>query len=81
MEPGTIINVIIEKVGSYVQGTNFVKGDYIPTVTQYMAKVAGYTGRVALDRAKILAEVGGQRITESKLAQLIGQSVEKFLTK
>lgn len=79
MVPGTIVNVIVEKVGSVAQGTHFVKGDYIPVVTQYMAKVVGQVGRVALDRAKILAEVGGQRITGGKLAQLAGKHVKQFI--
>lgn len=79
MIPGKIINVVAEKVGTFVQGTNFLKGDFIPAVTQYMAKVGGTAGRIALNRMKILAEVGGKRITPGKLAKLAGQDVKKFL--
>ena len=66
-------------VGRYVFGTNFQKGDYIPTPNEYFAKIEG--GKVVqLDPKLIRSHFGWDRISEKRLKKtVVGSDVELFV--
>lgn len=73
-----IKKVFREDFGRYVQGTNFVKGDYIPRERKYFAKTDN-NKIVELSPQLIRAAiVGGVYITRKVLSSLIGRSVDDF---
>ena len=74
-----IYYVIVEKIGRTVKGRNFVKGDYIPTVTEYFAKTA--KGWINLPREQVLQMLAQKglpnvkRITTRMLSLLRGMHI------
>lgn len=74
-----IIYVIAEKVGRFAQGTNFGKGDYIPTTVEYFAKTAKGFVNLSRDQVlKMLEEEGlpnVKHITERMLSLLRGKDL------
>lgn len=79
MKKGIIEFVEKIQIGSYVKGTNFVKGDYIPLETSFIARVKGL-GQVEIPREGILKNFPGRiRITDKLLASLKGMDITKFI--
>ena len=65
-------------IGRYVFGTNFQKGDYIPTPDEYYAKIEG--GKVIqLDPKLIRSYFGWDRISAKRLKEcVVGSNAELF---
>ena len=72
--------VIAEKIGNTVAGTNFVKGDYIPTIVEYFAKTSKGFVNLSRDQViKLIAKAGVtnvQRITPRMLSLLRGMTIK-----
>lgn len=66
-------------IGRYVFGTNFQKGDYIPTPDEYYAKIEG--GKIIqLDPKLIRSHFGWDRISEKRLKEcVVGSNAELFV--
>lgn len=66
-------------IGRYVFGTNFQKGDYIPTPDEYYAKIEG--GKVIqLDPKLIRSYFGWDRISAKRLKEcVVGSNAELFV--
>ena len=67
-------------VGRYAFGTNFQKGDYIPTPDEYYAKIEG--GKIIqLDPKSIRSYFGWDRISEKRLKEcVVGSNAELFVS-
>lgn len=78
---GIIKSVKRVKFGSYVQGTTFSKGDYIPTVTTFIVELLG--GEVfEIGRDVILSLFPGRtRVTDSLLGKMKGMDGSKLKRK
>ena len=61
------------ETGRYVHGTNFVKGDYIPTIVSFIVHVFG-EAPFETKREKILSNFPGRkRVTQSMLDSFKGK--------
>lgn len=72
-----IKEVFKKDYGRYVQGTNFVKGDYIPRESKYFAKTDN-NKIVELSPQLIRTAITGVYITGKALLSLIGRNVNDF---
>lgn len=69
-----------QSIGRYAHGTNFKKGDYIPTSTNYFAKIAG--GAIVELSAELLRSfLGVKRITDNRLNEAVGKESNLFQKK
>ena len=79
MKQGIIESVEKIQIGRTVKGTNFVKGDYIPLETFFIAIVKGL-GQVEISREGILKNFPNRfRITDKLLASMKGMDITKFI--
>lgn len=75
---GKIDHVERIKYGSYVKGTHFVKGDYIPTSESFIVYVIGGIA-FEITRAAILGLFPGRkRINDNLLEKLKGMDANKL---
>ena len=73
MKTNTIKRVERVEEGRYTYGTNFVKGDFIPTIVSFVAYVIG-DAPFEVGRDKILSHFPGrQRITQTMLDSFKGK--------
>ena len=72
-----IKEVFKKDFGRYAQGTNFVKGDYIPRERKYFAKTDN-NEIVELSPQLIRAAITGVYITGKALMPLIGRDINNF---
>lgn len=78
MKKGDILSVekIVEK--RWAQGTNFNKGDFIPEIVSYVAKVVGM-GLIEISREAILSVFSGRkRISGNLLDSMKGMNINQF---
>jgi hypothetical protein len=75
---GTIDYVERIKYGSYVKGTHFTKGDYIPTTESFVIHIVGGL-IIEVGREVILSLFPGrQRINDNLLSKMEGMDASKI---
>lgn len=73
-----ILRVWVKEIPNIVaQGTNYVKGDYIPVTRYIFAKVGKKT--VILSAQAIRSSHGWLRISAQRLASLVGESAKGLI--
>ena len=73
MKKHTIKKIDRVEVGRYTFGTNFTKGDYIPTIVYFFVHVFG-EAPFEVERGKILSHFPGRkRVTQTMLDSFKGK--------